>query len=352
MDGLLDAFKKMEIDESEKTAWIIMGRWQPFHKGHYEIVKKLYNDMEEKNKNKNKDKRIDLFIVISETENIEKNSSNPLTQSVRIKYILKMFPFKEFPKLNILWTDNIDNDMLAKKKFDTRLNGKMSGRSWSTNITAKLQKRKYSKIIIHVGEDRYEAFKKNNEKWSDKVFVERVGKPRGVMGKRHSFTEEEINIGSLLIDIAHGIKNNDNDKLSDDMACSGSQMRKFAIDGNLTKFCKQMKYGDMTYKDCLDLANYIRSGMKEKKISLEEIKDANFKNNLENEIKKEQIIKSDEGTTRTNIYRLNPSIRKFIGGKNKTKKYKSKKKKRKTKKKRRKILTKKRKSKQRKLRKN
>ena len=59
---------------------------------------------------------------------------------------------------------------------------------------------------------------------------------------------------------------------------------------------------------------------------MEEIKDANFKNNLENEIKKEQIIKSDEGTTRTNIYRLNPSIRKFIGGKNKTKKYKSKKK--------------------------
>ena len=81
-----------------KKRVLFVGRFQPFHKGHYTVVKKLLAEYDE------------IIIAIGSAE--EQNFENPFTAGERIEMIRNCFSQSELVKLILVPVRDINNDKL------------------------------------------------------------------------------------------------------------------------------------------------------------------------------------------------------------------------------------------------
>ena len=81
-----------------KTRALFVGRFQPFHNGHYSVVKKLLAEYSE------------VIIAIGSAE--ELNFENPFTAGERIEMIRNCFTEKELSRLILVPIRDINNDKL------------------------------------------------------------------------------------------------------------------------------------------------------------------------------------------------------------------------------------------------
>lgn len=251
-----------------KTAYMVMGRWQPLHKGHITLIQEAYNKSKEES---NGD--FILYIIVAEYQG-KKNelNKNPLTKEQRVIMLSKMLPVDNYPHIQIRtnkrpsgrWEDSGLTKMEAKR---IKSIGLRKDEVWSTAVTRNLllegqykdthdseKKKKYNKVKIFVGSDRYQAFKKYNE--SNCVTVEQCGKDRGPMGKQQLFDEDEMEVANILLNIKQELSTN-----IIEIPFSGSQTRDYAIDLDFNKFRDSVKVGNVTDKDAMKYMNWIRKGL-------------------------------------------------------------------------------------------
>ena len=244
-----EAKKKKEEEakkKKERIAVVTIGRWQPPHAGHLELINGTYNKVL---KLRAKDYDADGFIWITSRPD-EKNpdaeiggdiiNKNPLyfiDKWLYINYILPVDTYDD--KLNFLHITNIDNDInqkvfnddddddasFLKKNHDLRKNvnedeelseclkvkydllfkygkedfNKFKKRTFKINVRNQqgspsatciefLKSRGYKKLLLLVGSDRVEAFKKYNNAHLKDAFgagngiIEQIGADRGSAG--------------------------------------------------------------------------------------------------------------------------------------------------------------------------
>ncbi len=298
-----------------KTAYMVMGRWQPLHKGHITLIQEAY----QKAKEDSNDDFV-LYIIVAEYQG-KKNelNKNPLTKEDRVAMLSKMLSIDDYPNVQIRTTERPsgrwqDSGLTDKEVKRIKTIGSRRGEIWSTAVTKNLlqegqykythdenKKKKYDKVKIFVGSDRYTAFKKYNE--SNCVSVEQCGKDRGPMGKQLLFDEDEMEVANILLNIKQKTE-------LIEIPFSGSQTRDYAIDLDFNNFRNSVKVGNVTDDDAMRYMNLVRKGL-------------GFDDTIE--------LKHYDYDKSTDTYKINPfalgQFGKIGGKKRKTMKLKSKRKK-------------------------
>tara|TARA_Y100000816_G_scaffold242436_1_gene189589 strand:- start:189 stop:1229 length:1041 start_codon:yes stop_codon:yes gene_type:complete len=251
-----------------KTAYMVMGRWQPLHKGHITLINKAYN----KAKKESNDDFI-LYIIVAENQGKkDEENKNPLTKEQRVIMLSKMLPVKDYPHIQIRTNERPsgtweDIGISSKEVKRIKAIGVRKDEVWSTNVTQNLllegqytdthdkeKKQKYNKVKIFVGSDRYEAFRKYNE--SNCVNVVQCGEDRGPTGKQQVFDQDEMEVANILLNIKQDLSTN-----LIEIPFSGSQTRDYAIDLDFNKFRDSVKVGNVTDKDAMKYMNWVREGL-------------------------------------------------------------------------------------------
>ena len=249
-----------------KTAYMVMGRWQPLHKGHITLIQEAYQKAKEDSNND-----FVLYIIVAEYQG-KKNelNKNPLTKEDRVTMLSKMLSIDDYPNVQIRTTERPygrwqDSGLTDKEVKRIKTIGSRRGEIWSTAVTKNLlqegqykdthdenKKKKYDKVKIFVGSDRYNAFKKYNE--SNCVSVEQCGKDRGPMGKQLLFDEDEMEVANILLNIKQKTE-------LIEIPFSGSQTRDYAIDLDFNNFRNSVKVGNVTDDDAMRYMNLVRKGL-------------------------------------------------------------------------------------------
>ena len=246
-----------------QTAHMIMGRFQPVHKGHIEMIMEAYNKaIKDDGKNK-------LYVVISENQGKkEPNNKNPLTKTQRIIMLSKMLPYNKYKNIEFRTSERESWKTWGLTNDETRRIKVIQGtreEKWSTVVTEHLfdigqykdgVKKQKQKVIIYVGSDRLEAFKKYNE--CDNVTVKQCGDNRRESGKQVVFDKDDFEVANILI-------NFQNLTISDDIekTYSGSQTRDYAYDMDFDNFLDSVKVGDVKDENAMQYMNWVRNGLGE-----------------------------------------------------------------------------------------
>ena len=308
------------LDKKDKVAVFTMGRFHPFHKGHHELIThtnnlaynikqkvlksqsfvwisptnkeegwikykdktilKYLNLIHDAKKNKNKTPRAIRNKMkknktsVSRVNKLKKeiNKTEPLPTEIRLYYVNKFIEnLKNKPIILVDYEVNSAN-FKDIKKFPTSVREKY-GTLYSEKVLHFLKKRGFNKVILLVGSDRIEAFKKYNSKTIENLFDDGIIIQSGLDRKN-------AGIGDKAIDelIQQFKKLNVDDKIIETEKAgmySGSMSRKLAnsrINEDLKSFLKQIGYkdGDDTQK-ILQLINYIRKANSKPYISKQKL---------------------------------------------------------------------------------
>lgn len=295
------------LDKKDKVAVFTMGRFHPFHKGHHELIThtndlaykikqkveksqsfvwisptnkeegwikykdktilKYLNLIHKAKKNKNKTPRAIRNQMrknktsVSRVNKLKKeiNKTEPLPTEIRLYYVNKFIEnLKNKPIVLVDYEVNSAN-FKDIKKFPISVREKY-GTLYSEKVLNFLKNRGFNKVILLVGSDRIEAFKKYNSKTIKNLFDDGIIIQSGLDRKK-------AGMGNKAIDdlIQQFKKLNVDDKIIETEKAgmySGSMSRKLAnsrIKEDLKSFLKQIGYkdGDDTQK-ILQLINYIR----------------------------------------------------------------------------------------------
>ncbi len=297
------------LDKKDKVAVFTMGRFHPFHRGHHELITHTndlaykikqrveksqsfvwisptnkeegwvkykdktilkylnLNHKAKKNKNKNKTPRAIRNQMrknktsVSRVNKIKKeiNKTEPLPTEIRLYYVNKFIEnFKNKPIVLVDYEVSSAN-FKDIKKFPISVREKY-GTLYSEKVLNFLKKRGFNKVILLIGSDRIESFKKYNSKTIKNLFDDGIIIQSGL-------DREKAGMGNKEIDnlIQQFKKLNVDDKIIETEKAgmySGSMSRKLAnsrIKEDLKSFLKQIGYkdGDDTQK-ILQLINYIR----------------------------------------------------------------------------------------------
>lgn len=295
------------LDKKDKVAVFTMGRFHPFHRGHHELIThtndlaykikqkveksqsfvwisptnkeegwikykdktilKYLNLIHKAKKNKNKTPRAIRNQMrknktsVSRVNKLKKeiNKTEPLPTEIRLYYVNKFIEnLKNKPIVLVDYEVNSAN-FKDIKKFPISVREKY-GTLYSEKVLNFLKKRGFNKVILLVGSDRIEAFKKYNSKTIKNLFDDGIIIQSGL-------DREKAGMGNKAIDdlIQQFKKLNVDDKIIETEKAgmySGSMSRKLAnsrIKEDLKSFLKQIGYkdGDDTQK-ILQLINYIR----------------------------------------------------------------------------------------------
>jgi hypothetical protein len=178
-----------------------------------------------------------------------------------------------------------NNDFLSKVEEKRRLP--------SYQCLKFLKKRGYTQVILLVGSDRLEAFKKYNQKSGknlfDKFDIDVAGAPRGMIGQGEQglisppkmVRANSNDINSDTLDMMEGLLSNESNESNESDESkepnesktvlthdeqkrrsekySGTITRNTALKGEVVKFVDAVKIGTMTNFDCLCMMNEIRT---------------------------------------------------------------------------------------------
>jgi len=147
-----------------------------------------------------------------------------------------------------------------------------------------LKKRGYTQVILLVGSDRLEAFKKYNQKSGENLFdkfnIDVAGAPRGMIGKGEQGLVSPLkmvransnDINSDTLDMMEGLLGDEGEDVGESKRAfthdekerrsgkySGTITRNTALKGEVVKFVDAVKIGTMTDFDCLCMMNEIRT---------------------------------------------------------------------------------------------
>ena len=308
-------------NEEKNTAVITIGRLQPPHKGHDVLIRDTVQLA--------RDLGGDAFVWISPSrtdgradlepgEVPERTEPDPLSISQRFYYLNKMYPRAVYPRLKFLYDmdegirlktqeelnaststlevptrgrrkkpDNWKEMTLCQKykyvsimedvhmfKRDIQVRDRSAGvsvgdrRLPSAQCLNWLKSRGFTKVILLVGSDRVEAFKRYNQELGDKLFkkfkVDQSGYDRGSAGRQElkphklerALSDESIDD---LSEIMSGLSISPAEQKERAEEYSGTRTRKAAIEGNIPAFVKAVKEGNMTMIDCFCLCNEVRT---------------------------------------------------------------------------------------------
>ena len=249
-----DELKRLK---SEKIAIITIGRWQPPHAGHLELIDGTYNKVIEMRKAGFRNVNGFIWItprpdeVPGSTSNPTFINKNPLYFIDKWLYLNYIIPYDEYGKnLKFLTITDIDSDINRKifrddndpnkasfltdrhdlreggkiqdlsmcqqekysslfyygdedfknfKKRTTKINVRNQSTSPSATCINFLKSRGYTQLLLLVGSDRVDAFEKYNRAHLDSAFgagngiIEQIGAERGSAGKGLLF---DLNSGS------------------------------------------------------------------------------------------------------------------------------------------------------------
>ena len=266
-----------------KVAYLTVGRWQPPHRGHEVLIKKTL-DLAVENNGKAfvyihsyepdfsqdhwlKDKSYKEVIKFA----IEQKNKNPLISSDRLYYMQKMFPEFEtiyrddgsstrVPKYHrdyfeFLFTtgENISR-IYDKRGLSIRTHQRHGNQSQA--VIEHLKRVGFEEIILVVGSDRVESFTENNPG----IEIIQAGDNRGITGEG-KLSDSDVS----LINISDGIDLNSlliDYQPSEPVEFSGTKMRHYVKTGNTRKFVEGCAIGNMTYRDCLDMMDDVREGLR------------------------------------------------------------------------------------------
>lgn len=265
-----------------KVAYLTVGRWQPPHRGHEVLIKKTL-DLAIKNNGKAfvyiysyepdysqnhwlKDKSFKEIIEFVR----EQKNKNPLISSDRLYYMQKMFP--EFETIygddgsltrvpqyhrdyfEFLFTtgENISR-IHDKRGLSIRTHQRHGNQSQA--VIEHLKRVGFEKIILVVGSDRVESFRENNPG----IEIIQAGDNRGSTGQG-KLSDSDVS----LINISDDIDLNSliDYQPSGPIEFSGTKMRHYVKTGNTRKFVEGCAIGNMTYRDCLDMMDDVREGLR------------------------------------------------------------------------------------------
>ena len=147
--------------------------------------------------------------------------------------------------VNINRTTDIRGRVIRKSKHG----------SMSNELVTYLFKLGYKNVKIVVGSDRVENFKKYNPN----IDVVQAGQNRGSTGEG----KLDDNISIINAEKVNDLKNVLNEPMPDNaINFSGTKMRNYVKKNNTRKFVEGCAIGNMTYRDCLDMMDDVREGMR------------------------------------------------------------------------------------------
>tara|TARA_B110000285_G_scaffold118438_1_gene134150 strand:+ start:5500 stop:6843 length:1344 start_codon:yes stop_codon:yes gene_type:complete len=312
----------MSGKKKKKVAVITIGRWQPPHKGHDILLRdtcQLATNMHGEPFIWVSPSRTDSTYDDEEGEISERTVSDPLSVSQRLYYLDKMYPREKYPKLVFLTdiqgsikmklqeelesgTSRLEHptrkklsrpdnwwvmDMCNKHKYLSIMDSKLWERVKPVrNKSAKvepgteplpslqclnwLKSRKFTEVVLLVGSDRVEAFKKYNEKTGNELFeqfkIEMSGKERGPAGNQElidpkqvltrTLTDESIGELSKIMD---GLSISEAEQNIRAQKYSGTRTRTAARNGEVRNFIEAVQEGNMSLMDCYCMMNDIRT---------------------------------------------------------------------------------------------
>ena len=347
----------MSGKNKKKVAVITIGRWQPPHKGHDILLRdtcQLATNMHGEPFIWVSPSRTDSTYDDEEGEITERTVSDPLSVSQRLYYLDKMYPREKYPKLVFLTdiqgsikmklqeelesgTSRLEHpnrkklsrpdnwlgmDMCNKHKYLSIMDSKLWERVKPVrNKSAKvepgteplpslqclnwLKSRKFTEVVLLVGSDRVEAFKKYNEKTGNELFeqfkIEMSGKERGPAGNQElidpkqvltrTLTDESIGELSKIMDglsiseaeqniraqkysgtrtrtdesigelskIMNGLSISEAEQNIRAQKYSGTRTRTAARNGEVRNFIEAVQEGNISLMDCYCMMNDIRT---------------------------------------------------------------------------------------------
>jgi len=187
--------------------------------------------------------------------------------------------FKRYQSTRTAGVEFDNNDFLVKVEEKRRLP--------SYQCLKFLKKRGYTQVILLVGSDRLEAFKKYNQKSGENLFdkfnIDVAGAPRGTIGQGEQGLVSPLkmvransnDINSDTLDMMEGLLNDESNESKESKESktvlthdeqkrrsekySGTITRNTALKGEVVKFVDAVKIGTMTNFDCLCMMNEIRT---------------------------------------------------------------------------------------------
>ena len=313
----------MSSKNKKKVAVITIGRWQPPHKGHDILIR----DTCQLSTNRHGEpfiwvspSRTDSTYDDEDGEITERTVSDPLSVSQRLYYLGKMYPIKKYPKLVFLTDiqgsikmklqeelelgtsrleqphrkkfsrpDNwSDMDMCNKHKYLSIMASKLWQRVKPVrNKSAKvepgtkplpslqclnwLKSQKFTEVVLLVGSDRVEAFKKYNDKTGNELFeqfkIEMSGKERGPAGNQELIDPKQVSLVGTLTDesinklskIMNGLSISEAEQNIRAQKYSGTRTRTAARNRDVRNFIEAVQEGNMSLMDCYCMMNDIRT---------------------------------------------------------------------------------------------
>ena len=333
-----DMTRENERLKRDKIAVVTIGRWQPPHAGHLELIEGTYDKVTKFHKSGFK--KADGFIWLAprpDEKNIDVEieseviNKNPLYLIDKWIYLNYMIPLDQYGnKLKFLHISDIDNDINQKvfrddkdnasfltnrhdlrgsvnenelsecqrvkynllfkygkenfdrfKKRTVKISTRYRRKSPSATCIEFLKNRGYKKLLLLVGSDRVEAFRRFNQTHLEDAFgagngiIEQIGADRGSAGKgllfdlgQESGDESEANFAANVMNYCsiEGCEQQEEQEeksrsRSESIAgtFSGTRIRDCAYKlENLDYFCDGTIIGDMDKKLSLCLLNDLR----------------------------------------------------------------------------------------------
>ena len=176
--------------------------------------------------------------------------------------------FKRYQSTRTAGVEFDNNDFVVKVEEKRRLP--------SYQCLKFLKKRGYAQVILLVGSDRLEAFKKYNQKSGENLFdkfnIDVAGAPRGKIGQGEQGLVSPLkmvransnDINSDTLDMMEGLLSDESNESNESKTAlthdeqkrrsekySGTITRNTALKGEVVKFVDAVKIGTMTNFDCL-----------------------------------------------------------------------------------------------------
>jgi hypothetical protein len=313
---------KKSASNNKKVAVITIGRMQPPHKGHDVLIR----DTVQLARNLGgvpyvwiSPSRTDGRSGLEEGKVPERTENDPLSISQRFYYLNKMYPNDVYSDVKFLYDMDEDIRLKTQKELNAGTSTLENQRrrqelpnNWKNmtfcqkykyasimenqkayflrvirvrdraarvsvggrRLPSKqclnwLKSRRFKEVILLVGSDRVNAFKKYNQDLGEDLFknfkVSQSGHDRGDAGKQELKNPIEIkrdlSVEGIddLSKMMSGLSISPAEQKERALEYSGTRTRKAAITGNIVEFVRSVKEGNMTMMDCFCLYNDVRT---------------------------------------------------------------------------------------------
>ena len=254
----------------DKIAFLTIGRFQPPHRGHSQLIENLLNIANKEcdhayvyifTEKPNRGQR--WYQNMSDDEykrEVAKfNNNNPLNGPDILKFLKKMYPQRHGftpDKFDFLISDSFTptpsetrNDIRGK-----RITASI-GHTSQDLITYLKQELGYKEVRLVVGSDRLKAFKKYNPG----IKVIKGGEDRQENVGDGVVTLSFENLDGLPA-LFHYLKEDQGEDRTN-IPYSGTNIRQFVRSNDMSSFIPVVSIGDMTYQDGVELFNAVRKGL-------------------------------------------------------------------------------------------